>query len=137
MLSTRLLLGLSSELFRRSAEAGFDDIRPRHGAVTAYLDENGLRQSDLTRLSRRNKQTIGAIIDELEKLGYVTRVPDPADRRAKLIMPTDRGLRLMRLSDGIVADIEQKYAAIVGQEAYDQFFQTLTAITADLEIPEE
>ena len=136
MLATRLLFGLQSELFKRSAEEGFDDIRPRHGAVTAYLDENGVRQTELTRLAGRNKQTIGAIVDELEKLGYVARVPDPADRRAKLIMPTERGLRLMALSDAIVADIERKYAARVGPEAYDQFFHTLTKITENVR-PEE
>jgi DNA-binding MarR family transcriptional regulator len=133
MLSTRLLFGLQSELFRRCAQEGFDDLRPRHGAVAAYLDENGLRQTELTRLARRNKQTIGAIVDEMEKLGYVSRVPDPADRRAKLIMPTARGLRLMELSDTIIADIESKYAAKVGQKEYEQFRRTLSALTADPE----
>ncbi|RKN29662.1 hypothetical protein [Micromonospora musae] len=58
MLATRLLFGLQSELFRRGAEEGFDDLRPRHGAVLAHLDEDGLRQTDLTRLAGRNKQTI-------------------------------------------------------------------------------
>ncbi|NMO51097.1 winged helix-turn-helix transcriptional regulator [Actinoplanes sp. TBRC 11911] len=131
MLATRLLFGLQSELFRRSAEEGFGDLRPRHGAVTAYLDEDGLRQNDLVRLSGRNKQTIGAIIDELEAMGYVSRVTDPADRRAKLIVPTERGLRLMRISDAIVADIERRYAAKVGREAYAQFFRTLSVVTED------
>ncbi|MEU7588245.1 MarR family transcriptional regulator [Micromonospora sp. NPDC049230] len=132
MLSTRLLFGLQSELFRRSAEEGFDDIRPRHGAVTAYLDEDGLRLTDLTRLSGRNKQTIGAILDELEKLGYVKRVADPEDRRAKLIVPTERGLRLTALADAIVADIEREYAAKVGADAYERFLQTLALITEDV-----
>lgn len=131
VLAARLLFGLQSELFRRSAEEGFGDLRPRHGAVMAHLDEGGLRQTDLTRLAGRNKQTIGVIIDELEKLGYVSRVPDPADRRAKLIVPTERGLRLMELSDRIVADIEHAYAAKVGREAYEQFFRTLSLITSD------
>lgn len=134
MLATRLLFGLQSELFRRSAEEGFDDIRPRHGAVTAYLDEDGLRQSDLTRLAGRNKQTIGTIVDELEALGYVERVPDPADRRAKLIMPTERGRRLMELSDRIVAGLEHEYAAKVGAQAYRQFVRTLSAITDDMAV---
>jgi DNA-binding MarR family transcriptional regulator len=137
MLATRLLFGLQSELFRRSAEEGFGDLRPRHGAVTAYLDENGLRQNDLVRLSGRNKQTIGAILDELEEMGYVSRVTDPADRRAKLIVPTERGRRLMQVSDGIVADIEKKYTAMVGRDAYGQFFRTLSAITEDVTPPPE
>jgi DNA-binding MarR family transcriptional regulator len=129
VLAVRLMFGLQAELFRRSAAEGFDDLRPRHGAVTAYLDEDGLRQTDLTRLAGRNKQSVATIIDELEALGYVSRVPDPADRRAKLIMPTERGLRLMTVSDRIVADLEREYAAEVGDEAYTEFVSTLKALT--------
>jgi len=129
VLAVRLMFGLQAELFRRSAAEGFDDLRPRHGAVTAYLDEDGLRQADLTGLAGRNKQSIGTIVDELEELGYVTRVPDPADRRAKLIMPTERGRRLMAVSDRIVAELEREYAAEVGETAYAQFVSTLKALT--------
>jgi DNA-binding MarR family transcriptional regulator len=128
VLSVRLLFGLQSELFHRSAEEGFDDLRPRHGAVTAYLDEDGLRQIELTRLTGRNKQTVATIVDELEELGYVTRVPDPADRRAKVIVPTERGRRLMRVSDQIVADLEREYAEAVGEKAYEQFVSTLKSL---------
>jgi DNA-binding MarR family transcriptional regulator len=129
VLAVRLMFGLQAELFRRSAAEGFGDLRPRHGAVTAYLDESGLRQTELTRLAGRNKQSVATIIDELEALGYVSRVPDPADRRAKLIMPTERGLRLMAVSDRIVADLEREYAADVGEKAYAQFVSTLKALT--------
>lgn len=129
MLAARLLFGLQGELFRRGAERGFDDLRPRHGAVLAFLDEDGLGQNELTRLAGRNKQTIGAILDELEKLGYVTRVPDPADRRARLVMPTHRGREWMTVSDGIVADIEERHAASVGRAEYAAFLRTLRAIT--------
>ncbi|MCO8276735.1 MarR family transcriptional regulator [Actinoplanes sp. TRM 88003] len=135
MLAARLLFGLQGELFRISAEHGFGDLRPQHGAVLAHLDEDGLRQNDLTRLAGRNKQTIGAILDELQKLGYVERVPDPADRRAKLIMPTERGLALMRLSDQIVAEIENRYSKIVGRDDYDTFLRTLRAITGSEDQP--
>ncbi|GAA3454225.1 MarR family winged helix-turn-helix transcriptional regulator [Dactylosporangium matsuzakiense] len=102
--------GLQAELFARAAALGFDDVGPRHGAVLAYLDEEGIRLADLARLAGRNKQTIAAILDELEQLGYVHRTADPADRRAKLIRPTERGRAIMRISDEIVADIEARHA---------------------------
>ncbi|GAA2693055.1 MarR family winged helix-turn-helix transcriptional regulator [Actinoplanes palleronii] len=129
MLAARLLFSLQSELFRRGAELGFGDLRPQYGAVLAYLDEEGSRQTELTRLAGRNKQTIGAILDELEKLGYVSRVPDPADRRARLIVPTARGREWMDLSDGIVADIERRHSAELGAATYAAFRETLQAIT--------
>lgn len=137
VLAARLLLGLTRELVRRTAEAGFDDLRPRHGAVLAYLDEDGVRLADLARLAGRNKQTIAAIVDELENLGYVSRADDPADRRAKLILPTERGRRRMRLGDEIVADIERRHEAKLGRAAYANFIRTLREITADEESVEE
>ena len=91
VLAAGLLFGVQGEIFHRTAEQGFDDLRPRHGAVLAYLDEDGIRLADLARIAGRNKQTIAAIVDELENLGYVYRADDPADRRAKLIVPTERG----------------------------------------------
>lgn len=131
VLAARLLLGIQRELFRRTAEAGFDDLRPRHGAVFAYLDEAGIRLADLAQISGRNKQTIAAIVDELEELGYVRRVDDDADRRAKLIVPTKRGRRRMRLGDEIVADIERRHEGQLGHVTYARLKKALGVITAD------
>jgi DNA-binding MarR family transcriptional regulator len=109
----------------RPGELGFGDITPRHGAVAAYLDEDGIRPSELARLSGRHKQSIGTIVDELEQLGYVRRETDPSDRRAKLIVPTDRGRDLMRISDDIVADIEARHRARLGADTYREFLRVL------------
>jgi DNA-binding MarR family transcriptional regulator len=121
VLASLLLISLQDELFARLAEAGYDDLQPRHGAVLAYLDEDGIRATDLSRLSGRHKQIVGRMIDELESLGYVERRPDPKDRRAKLIFPTVRGLEQIRLEDEIVADIEARHADALGGRTYAQF----------------
>lgn len=137
VLAAGLLLGIQRELVRRTTEAGFDDVRPRHGAVLAYLDEEGIRLADLARIAGRNKQTIAAIVDELESLGYIHRVEVQADRRAKLIVPTERGRQRMRLGDEIVADIERRHEAKLGHAAYAKFKQALRAITADQRVVAE
>jgi DNA-binding MarR family transcriptional regulator len=130
VLATRLLFSLQDELFERLAEAGYDDLLPRHGAVLAFLDEDGIRATELARLSGRHKQIVGRIVDELEDLGYVERRPDPADRRAKLIFPTERGLDQVRLGDEIVADIEARHAREVGGKTYAQFRDVLRGVVA-------
>ncbi len=131
VLAARLLLGIQGEIFQRTAEQGFADLRPRHGAVLAYLDEDGIRLADLARIAGRNKQTIAAVVDELENLGYLYRADDPADRRAKLIVPTERGRQRIRAGDEIVADIEKRHEARLGPPAYARFKQALRAITTD------
>jgi len=130
VLASRLLFSLQDELFARLAEAGYDDLHPRHGAVLAYLDEDGIRATELARLTGRHKQIIGRMVDELEELGYVERRPDPADRRAKLIFPTDRGLDQVRLGDEVIAEIEARHSAEVGSRTYAQFRDVLRAVVA-------
>jgi DNA-binding MarR family transcriptional regulator len=83
----------------------------------------------VARPAGRDKQTIGAILDELQKIGYVTRVPDPADGRARLIVPTGRGREWKRVSDEIVADIERRHAARVGESDYAAFKRVFTMLT--------
>lgn len=130
VLAARLLFAVQRELFARLRELGFDDVRPRHGAVLAYLDEAGVRPGELARQSGRRKQTIGAILDDLERLGYVARRPDPQDRRATLIVPTGRGLRFMRASDAIIAEIEAHQAERIGGPAYAEVKHHLRSITS-------
>jgi DNA-binding MarR family transcriptional regulator len=132
MVAAQLLFAVQDELYRRLEDAGYHDLRPRHGIVIAYLDEQGSRATELAALSGRNKQIVGRVIDELEALGYVTRSPDPADRRAKLVVPTQRGRSVIRLSDQIMTDIGARGAAAVGAEDYAQFRATLRRLVDDL-----
>ncbi|MEU8298589.1 MarR family transcriptional regulator [Micromonospora sp. NPDC048909] len=132
ILAVQLSARVQREIFTRAAEQGFGDVRPRHGAVLAYLDAEGTRPGELARLAGRNKQTMGAILDELERLGYVRRAPDPADRRAKLIIPTDRGLELMEVSDALVNLIEQNLSDALGPDLYREFRTALGRGVASL-----
>lgn len=128
-LSARLLFALQQELFDALAGRGFADLTPRHGAVLAYLDPAGVRASELAQLSGQHKQVIGTIVDELEALGYVERKPDPADRRAKLVVPTERGLAEQRAADRIIATIERRHAKALTEPRYREFKESLRTIT--------
>lgn len=121
VLAGRLLFAFQREMFSTFAEKGFTDIHPRHGAVLAYLDKDGVRATDLSKLSGVHKQVIGTMVDELERLGYVERHPDPADRRAKLICPTERGLDQMRVADSFVTTLERSHSRRLGAERYAEF----------------
>jgi DNA-binding MarR family transcriptional regulator len=97
--------------------------------VLAYLDEAGVRPGELARQAGRRKQTIGAILDDLERLSYITREADPQDRRAALVVPTDRGLAFMQASDSIISEIESRQAMRIGVAAYTQLKHDLRSIT--------
>ncbi|MET8450855.1 MarR family transcriptional regulator [Streptomyces sp. NPDC005209] len=131
VLAVRVLFSVQRELFTALVEQGFDDIQPRAGAVLAHLRADGIRASELACASGQRKQVIGSLIDDLERLGYVERRPDPADRRAKLICPTERGLLQMEAATSIMRAIEERHANARGEREYAAFKTALHHV-ADL-----
>lgn len=121
ILSAHLLADFLEQLYDRLAAAGHDRLRRRHGAVMAYLDVGGTRASDLAERSGSHKQVVGTLVDELETLGYVTRQPDPADRRAKLIVPTELGRQQITHARSFITEIEHDYADRVGADRFAAF----------------
>jgi DNA-binding MarR family transcriptional regulator len=132
ILAARLLFGVQDELYARLDAAGHGELTRLHGAVMAHLDDEGTRATELARRSGRHKQVIGRIVDELETLGYVERRPERADRRAKLVVPTERGREAMRLSDEIILDIERRQADALGKAAFEDFRKKLHAVVDSL-----
>src|SRR5215211_4503369 len=105
-----------AELHRRLGEAGHAAIRPAHGCVFRFIDREGSRLTDLAERSGHTKQAVGEVVADLQGLGYVERVPDPDDRRAKIIRLTEQGWEGQREALEIFADIERRWAEEIGQQ---------------------
>jgi DNA-binding MarR family transcriptional regulator len=132
ILAARLLFAVQDRLYEQLEKAGHERLTRLHGAVIAHLDEEGTRATELARRSGRHKQVIGRIVDELEELGYVERRPEVGDRRAKLVVPTERGREAMRLSDEIIGDIDRREADILGKAGYRDFKEKLQTVVESL-----
>lgn len=104
--------GMTDELVARLAAVGFADFRAAHGRVFENLDPHGTRLSDLAARAQMTHQSMSELVAALESAGYVERVADPADGRAKLICLTPLGRRVVRLAIAEIATIE---AAWFGQ----------------------
>lgn len=128
LLTAWLLDPVRDELFRRLAEAGHEGIRPCHRALLGYLDDSGVRLTELARFLGQPKQYTGRLVDELEALGYVRREPDPGDRRSKLIHLTARGEDERRQADRILAEIERRIAKRIGAGDYAELRRLLLAL---------
>jgi len=111
--------------YRRRGEMG---LRPKHGAVIANIDPGGTRPSVLAARAGMTRPAMGELIDELEALGYVKRIPDPDDRRAKLIKPTARTLTRQRLAREVNAEIEAAYEQRLGAEGYRRLRRSLAQL---------
>lgn len=104
---------------------GFSELRPGHGCVFSYLDEEGSRLTDLAERSGLTKQSVGEAVADLERHGYVERVPDPQDGRAKIIRLTPHGVAAIAAAQRRFAEIERRFAAALGEARYAEFRSAL------------
>ncbi|MFD3705273.1 MarR family winged helix-turn-helix transcriptional regulator [Nocardia sp. NPDC058658] len=98
------------------AELG-SDLRPAHYAVFRYLAPGGSRVTALAEAAGMTQQSMGELVTYLEKKGYVERAPDPADRRARLIVLTSSGRNAVVSAGRHIQRIEEAIAAELGAEA--------------------
>ena len=112
------------------SSAGFADIRSAHLPVIQALARNsvGLRATELATYARITKQSMGYLVDTLEAGGYVERVPDSTDQRAKVVRLTPRGWEASRTIRAAVREVEVDWARRVGAERVKH----LRAILQDL-----
>jgi DNA-binding MarR family transcriptional regulator len=119
------------ELERRLADTEYDDIRISHGCVFGTIDPDGSRLTDLAERARMTKQSVGEVTSELERRGYLERVPDPSDGRAKIIRLTERGRAAQALGRELIDEIEQEWADRFGSERVAALRDALEAISAE------
>lgn len=124
-----LLLGSAFERIRRSTDGPqFRGLRQSHLRVVDTIDPAGSRAVDLARRLRMTKQGVGQLVATLVRLGLLEQVPDPADRRARLLVLTRDGLDLRHAVTDQLAALEQRWADDVGPVDYATFRRVLTAI---------
>lgn len=99
------------------AAAGFDDVTPSQGRIVARVGPDGTRIGDLAEQALVTKQTATATVDRLEQAGYVRRVPDPADARARLVVIAERGEDAIKVARVAEAEIQAEWVRHLGLPA--------------------
>jgi DNA-binding MarR family transcriptional regulator len=114
-------------------EAGFGDIRPPHANVFTFARPEGIQVSELTKLAHVRKQTMTQAVEELERLGYVERRPDPNDRRARLVFLTERGKGVRPIAMATGRLVDERWAEIAGSEEIEQIKHALQRLLGRLQ----
>jgi DNA-binding MarR family transcriptional regulator len=131
---TLLLLAyrrFETELFAEIHLAGHLDLRPKHGAVLANVGPVGTRPSELAELAGMTRASMGELVDDLEALGYVRRTSDPDDGRARRVVLTGAGLEVARLARQVIAGVERRWAARIGESAFRDLSALLERLVID------
>ena len=114
-------------------------VETDHEQVTRKLQEMaaGVKNRNvdaiLTHVSDRfhaDMQGIGPM-DKAELRGYIERVPDPDDGRAKIIRLTDKGRAAQSLGRELIADVERDWAERYGEEQIAALREALEMVTAE------
>lgn len=119
---------METRVFEAVAAAGFDDITIAQGRVAARISPKGTRLTDLAEQAKVTKQTASFLVDQLEKAGYVRRVPDPADARARLVRMAPRGEAVIAVARKTEAEVEAEWTRHLGARATAQLRQALTRL---------
>jgi DNA-binding MarR family transcriptional regulator len=90
---------MENRVLQDLAASGFGDITAAQGRIFARLDPGGTRITDLAERAQVTKQTAGFLVDQLERAGYVRRVPDPRDARARATQLRRSLTRLREITD--------------------------------------
>jgi DNA-binding MarR family transcriptional regulator len=134
-LLVQLLREFRRELFAPASEAGYPDIRASHLQIFGNLDVAGIRLTTLAERAQLSLAAASELVNELQELGYLERRADPTDRRAKLIVPTARGRQALRDARDQVAEIEQRWSALVGPDRFADGCRTLQDLIDALDGP--
>jgi DNA-binding MarR family transcriptional regulator len=97
-----------------------------------FLDDDGATVSVLAQRAQITKQSMAELVEHLERLGYVERVPDPSDRRAKLVRATPRGEQLYAIAREVVLEIEAEWTRRLGKAKMRQLRELLEELNAAL-----
>jgi DNA-binding MarR family transcriptional regulator len=112
---------LVSNLHARLAEEGYSEITPSHGLVFQYMGENGSRITELAARAGMTKQSMSALVYQLEEFGYLKRKYDPQDARAVIFVLTTKGETLKKKAQLLNYQFEKKWEETLCSARYQKF----------------
>ncbi len=125
---------LAEQLARWLAESAYDDIQPAHCAAIQPLWAlpEGARVTTLARSARITKQSMSALVEHLERRGYVERLDDPDDARASRVRLTARGRAFGRAVRGFGHEMEADWIARLGERRFGELKSILERLRDSL-----
>jgi DNA-binding MarR family transcriptional regulator len=117
--------GFNNRAIARLRQRGHTGLTLAHTLLLSHLDLEGTRITVLADRAGITKQSMGQLVLDLEKRGYIERRADSFDRRATLVFFTCTGWQFLRDAYEIKKEIEAEYQAIIGEEEMRQLRATL------------
>ncbi len=125
---------LRAELDRRIADAGLG-LTPGEGRALSHAARAGeARQTVIAERMGVEAMTLSSYLDRLEQRGLIERVPDPADRRAKLVRLTGEAQDVLVAIGRISAGIRNDLLRAVDPAQWEQLNLSLRLLRDELSL---
>jgi DNA-binding MarR family transcriptional regulator len=121
------------QLYAGVLATGFDDLSAAHVALWRYPGLGGVRPSQLADRVGITKQSVNDLLGHLEEHGYLSRVPDAVDGRARVIRLTAKGRRLEETIYAAAGAAQLQIEEILGPRRFAQLQSSLELLTKQLE----
>ena len=108
------------ELLAGLRERGHARINASDFNVLRFVDPRGISGAEVAKLAGVSKQAISRQVAALERARLVARKGSPNDQRAKVIVFTKKGERLVRDAIDVIRQIERRYDAALGEGELDR-----------------
>ena len=128
---------VTNRLMYLTADRGHPDLKQSFGQVLTAIGPRGGRIQQMADTHGVSKQAISAVATELEKLGYIHRVPDPVDARQVLLHFTGSGRTLIADSVAGLDELYGEFVALVGLEPFEQLCRMLREVYRAFHLEED
>ena len=123
---------MNAAIIQRLVASGHTAIRPAHAKVFEHIGEHGARVVDMAEAAQITKQSMGELVGDLEAAGYVERIPDPADGRAKIVRLTAEGWDAVAIAVQVLEGIHDQLATRLGERRYRALVNALADVLDEL-----
>jgi DNA-binding MarR family transcriptional regulator len=121
-----LLTRLAKQVYRRSSDELLG-MQLRHLVALSYVrDHDACPQHELAEAFCMDANNVVLLLNEIEQLGYVTRLRDPSDRRRHLVQLTPAGASALSLAERAQEAIEDDVLQALDDEERATLWQLLT-----------
>ncbi len=122
-------------MHRLTEELGHNQLRLNYEPFITLVGAKGARLTELADWLAISKQACNQTVNQMESLGYLARIPDPADGRAKLVVLTERGRQLVADGARLIGEVEAEFVELIGASQHRQLVHVFSALYRELDLP--
>lgn len=119
-------------LSRLPVNPGQPRLRPSHTALIPHLEFQGIRMTTLAERMGVSKQAVSQLVGDLEQMGVVSRVPDPDDGRAKLVVFAGDGPTILMQGMRFLMEVDTELEENLGERRMKDLRRTLLRVIEQL-----